>query len=179
MIDPIHDNLMVGPSGLPYRPCAGVLLINDQGLVFAGQRIDQGGGEPGGAWQMPQGGIDKGEDAEEAAFRELGEETGVHGGLVEIIARSREEYFYDLPDHLIGKMWGGKYRGQRQHWYLLRFTGRDSDVDIEQPHPEFNAWRWSAMDELPELIVPFKRPLYEALVAEFGPLAAASTSASR
>ena len=105
-----------------------------------------------------------------AAIRELGEETGVHGGLVEIIARSREEYFYDLPDHLIGKMWGGKYRGQRQHWFLMRFMGEDSDVDIATEHQEFRAWKWAELNEIEKLIVPFKRVLYRGLVEEFGPL---------
>jgi putative (di)nucleoside polyphosphate hydrolase len=119
---------------------------------------------------MPQGGIDPGEEAEEAAIRELGEETGIHGGLVEIIARSREEYFYDLPDHLVGKMWGGQYRGQRQHWFLMRFMGADSDVDIHTAHQEFRAWRWAELGEIEKLIVPFKRALYRALVEEFGPL---------
>src|SRR3546814_2233421 len=100
-----------------------------------------------------------------AAIRELGEETGVHGGLVEIIARSREEYFYDLPDHMIGKMWGGKYRGQRQHWFLMRFMGEDSDVDIHTDHQEFRAWKWAGLDEIEKLIVPFKRALYRGLVS--------------
>ncbi len=153
-------------DALPYRPCAGVMLANRDGRVFVGQRVDSSSE----AWQMPQGGIDDGEDAEDAAFRELGEETGVHGGLVEIIARSRDEHFYDLPDSLIGKMWGGKYRGQRQHWFLMRFKGEDSDVDIRTRHQEFRAWRWAELDELEKLIVPFKRQLYRALVDEFGPL---------
>ena len=167
MIDPIHDNLMVGPSGLPYRPCAGVLLINDQGLVFAGQRIDQGGGEPGGAWQMPQGGIDKGETPRDAALRELGEETGIASDKVELIADAGRDFDYDLPPDLAGKVWGGKYRGQRQRWFLFRFLGQDSDIDIATPHPEFRAWRWAGPDELEHLIVPFKRDLYRDVVAAF------------
>lgn len=150
-------------DNLPYRPCAGVMLANRDGLVFVGQRLDSSED----AWQMPQGGIDPGEDAEEAAIRELGEETGVHGGLVEIIARSKTDYFYDLPDHLMGKMWGGKYRGQRQQWFLMRFMGEDKDVDIATKHQEFRAWRWAELDELEMLIVPFKRQLYRALVEEF------------
>ena len=154
---------MSDTEDLPYRPCAGIMLANRAGLVFVGQRIDN----PGDAWQMPQGGIDDGEDPEVAAFRELGEETGVHGGLVEIIARSKTDYFYDLPDHLMGKMWGGKYRGQRQHWFLMRFMGEDSDVDIATRHQEFRAWRWAELDELEMLIVPFKRQLYRAVVEEF------------
>ena len=153
-------------DNLPYRPCAGVMLANRDGLVFVGQRLDSSED----AWQMPQGGIDPGEDAEEAAIRELGEETGVHGGLVEIIARSKTEYFYDLPDHLMGKMWGGKYRGQRQTWFLMRFHGADSDVDIATKHQEFRDWRWIKPHDLPELIVPFKKKLYRDILQEFAHL---------
>lgn len=151
---------------LPWRPCAGVMLTNRDGRVFVGQRLDT----TSEAWQMPQGGIDPGEDAETAALRELGEETGIAADLVTIIARSREEYFYDLPDHLVGKMWGGKYRGQRQHWFLLRFLGEDKDVNIHTDHQEFRAWRWADLNEIETLIVPFKRALYRGLVEEFGPL---------
>lgn len=157
---------MTDPSALPYRPCAGVMLANRAGRVFVGQRLDSSSE----AWQMPQGGIDPGEDAEMAAIRELGEETGVHGGLVDIIARSKAEHFYDLPDHLMGKMWGGKFRGQRQFWFLMRFMGEDADIDIETKHQEFRAWRWAELDELERLIVPFKRQLYRAIVDEFRPL---------
>jgi putative (di)nucleoside polyphosphate hydrolase len=153
-------------DNLPYRPCAGVMLANRDGKIFVGQRLDSSSE----AWQMPQGGIDPGEEAEEAAIRELGEETGVHGGLVEIIARSKTEHFYDLPDHLKGKMWGGKYRGQRQFWFLMRFMGEDGDIDIATKHQEFRSWRWAELDELEKLIVPFKRQLYRAVVEEFRPL---------
>jgi putative (di)nucleoside polyphosphate hydrolase len=149
---------------LPYRPCAGVMLVNDEGLVFVGQRSDSSSE----AWQMPQGGIDKGETADQAALRELGEEAGVSADLVEIMAQSATEHFYDLPADLIGRMWGGKYRGQRQYWYLVRFLGTDSDINIATEHQEFRAWRWADLDTLPDLIVPFKRDLYAALVAEFG-----------
>lgn len=149
-----------------YRRCAGVMLANRDGRVFVGQRLDSSSE----AWQMPQGGIDKGEDAEAAALRELFEETGVRADLVDIVARSADEHFYDLPDHLIGKMWGGKYRGQRQHWFLMRFKGDDSDIDIATKHQEFRSWRWADLDELEALIVPFKRTLYRAIVAEFRPL---------
>ena len=152
-------------AALPYRPCAGVMLANRTGRVFVGQRLDSSAD----AWQMPQGGIDPGESAEEAAIRELGEETGVPGDLVQILARSRTEHFYDLPDDLMGRMWGGKYRGQRQYWFLMRFMGEDSDVDIQTKHQEFRAWRWAELDELERLIVPFKRPLYHAVVEEFRP----------
>ena len=152
-------------TDLPYRPCAGVMLANRAGRVFVGQRLDSSAD----AWQMPQGGIDPGESAEEAAIRELGEETGVHGGLVDIIARSRTEHYYDLPDDLMGRMWGGKYRGQRQYWFLMRFLGDDGDVDIQTRHQEFRAWRWAELDDLERLIVPFKRTLYHAVVEEFRP----------
>ncbi len=161
---------------LPYRPGVGAMVVNAEGRVFVGRRIDN---KELDAWQMPQGGVDMGEDPETALYRELEEETGIAREHLELVACCKAPYDYDIPHAVAKTLWGGKYRGQRQHWYLLRFTGRDADVDIEQPHPEFNAWRWSAMEELPELIVPFKRPLYEALVAEFGPLAVASTSASR
>jgi putative (di)nucleoside polyphosphate hydrolase len=153
---------------LPYRPCAGIMLANTEGKVFVGQRVDRA--PEGDAWQMPQGGIDDGEDAQEAALRELLEETGVSPDLVDIIARSRDEYFYDLPDELVGKIWKGKYRGQRQHWFLLRFKGSDEDINIETDHQEFSDWQWVTPDRLPHLIVPFKKRLYEAIVAEFGEL---------
>lgn len=155
-------------TDLPYRPCAGIMLANTEGLVFVGQRIDK---DPeGDAWQMPQGGIDQGEDAEQAALRELTEETGISPELVDVIARSRDEYFYDLPENLLGKIWKGKYRGQRQWWFLMRFKGADSDINIETDHKEFSSWQWVSPDRLPQLIVPFKKRLYESLVAEFGEL---------
>ncbi|MCJ8155853.1 RNA pyrophosphohydrolase [Sphingomonas sp. LaA6.9] len=156
---------MSNASDLPYRLCAGVMLINRDGRVFVGQRLDS----TLEAWQMPQGGIDDGEDAEAAALREIGEETGISAGLIEIIARAREELFYDLPEELIGKVWKGRYRGQRQHWFLARFLGTDEDIDIETDHPEFRAWKWADPFDLPSLIVPFKRKLYEDVVAEFSP----------
>ncbi|UNK78516.1 RNA pyrophosphohydrolase [Sphingopyxis granuli] len=157
---------MSDAGALPYRPCAGVMLANRTGRIFVGQRLDS----RADAWQMPQGGIDPGEDAEAAALRELEEETGVHAGLVDIIARSRTEHLYDLPDDLIGTVWGGRYRGQRQNWFLMRFMGEDTDVHIVTPHQEFRAWRWAELDELERLIVPFKRALYRAVVEEFRPL---------
>jgi putative (di)nucleoside polyphosphate hydrolase len=153
-------------SHLPYRPCAGVMLVNAANLVFVGQRLDSSST----AWQMPQGGIDKGETPRDAALRELGEEAGIVPDLADIIATSATEHFYDLPPQLMGKMWGGRYRGQRQHWFLARFLGSDADINIETAHPEFRSWRWAEMATLPDLIVPFKRDLYSALVAEFGPL---------
>ncbi|HMP56506.1 MAG TPA: RNA pyrophosphohydrolase, partial [Novosphingobium sp.] len=125
---------------LPYRPCVGVMLVNRSGLAFAGKRIDN---REGDFWQMPQGGIDDGEDLHEAAIRELWEETGVGASLVEIVATTREELFYDLPDNLMGRLWGGRYRGQRQHWLLARFLGDDADVRIEAHEPpEFCEWKW-------------------------------------
>lgn len=154
-------------SALPYRPCVGVMLVNRDGLVFVGQRIDS---KEGDAWQMPQGGVDPGEDVETAALRELGEETGVGAGHVQFLARSQEEHFYDLPDPLLGKLWGGRYRGQRQTWFCARFIGADTDVNIATPEPEFCAWKWTAPESLVDLIVPFKKKLYRDIVAEFAPL---------
>lgn len=153
---------------LPYRPCAGIMLANTEGKIFVGQRIDKAPDID--AWQMPQGGIDEGEDPEQAAFRELVEETGISPDVVDVIARSREEYFYDLPEELLGKIWKGRFRGQRQWWFLMRFKGVDSDINIETEHPEFSRWQWVMPDRLPVLIVPFKRRLYESLVTEFGEL---------
>lgn len=151
-------------ADLPYRPCAGVMLLNGQGEVFVGQRLDS----VLEAWQMPQGGIDPGETPLDAAIRELGEEAGIAPELVELIAEAPEELTYDLPDDLIGKVWKGKWRGQRQRWFLFRFTGSDADVNIETAEPEFRAWRWVAPAELPALIVPFKRDLYGQLLDIFG-----------
>jgi putative (di)nucleoside polyphosphate hydrolase len=153
---------------LPYRPCAGFMLVNADGLVFVGQRIDP---SAHGFWQMPQGGIDKGEDIRDAALRELQEEVGVGPDLVEVIAQGSRPFLYDLPPELQGRVWKGKYRGQEQHWFLGRFLGTDADIDLEaHDPPEFNAWRWIAPESLPDLIVPFKRAVYEDLVAEFRPL---------
>ena len=159
---------MTKAENLAYRPCAGIMLANTEGQVFVGQRIDKA--PEGDAWQMPQGGIDKGETAREAALRELTEETGIAPDLVDIIAESSTEHYYDLPPELLGKVWGGKYRGQRQSWFLMRFKGQDSDIDIATSHAEFSKWQWVSPDRLPELIVPFKKRLYEALVAEFAAL---------
>jgi putative (di)nucleoside polyphosphate hydrolase len=150
-------------ESLPYRPCAGIMLANRAGLIFVGQRLDNSSE----AWQMPQGGIDDGEEAEAAAVRELGEETGIGPQHFDIIAQSNREHFYDLPDDLIGKMWKGRYRGQRQIWFLARFSGEDSDINIDTDHREFRAWKWAEAHTLPELIVPFKRKLYEDILAEF------------
>ncbi len=148
---------------LPYRRNVGVVLMNPAGLVFAGQRIDN----PGPAWQMPQGGIDKGEKPKEAALRELEEETGVNPDLVEIVAKTSDWVRYDLPHDLVPKIWNGRWRGQEQKWFLMRFLGSDDQVRIETDHPEFSVWQWMSFDELVENIVPFKRSVYEAVRAEF------------
>ena len=152
-------------ADLPYRPCVGVMLVNASGLVFVGKRIDN---KEGDAWQMPQGGIDDGEELHPAALRELAEETGVPSALVTIIAESQEEHFYDLPEELLGRLWGGKYRGQRQRWLLLRFGGEDADIRLDAHDPaEFCEWRWVEPEQLPDLIVPFKKRVYRQIVEEF------------
>jgi putative (di)nucleoside polyphosphate hydrolase len=155
---------MTDIASLPYRPCAGVMLLNRHGQVFVGQRLDS----VVEAWQMPQGGIDPGEDAIEAAWRELWEETGVQRELAELVATAPDELFYDLPEDLVGRLWKGKWRGQRQRWFLFRFLGEDSDVNIETAEPEFRAWRWAEPKDLPDIIVPFKRALYKELLTVFG-----------
>ena len=151
-------------KNLPYRPCAGIMLVNAEGLVFAAQRLDNPGVD---AWQMPQGGIDAGEDPKQAAIRELFEETGIDPDKVTIISQSKEELFYDLPDELVGKIWKGKWRGQRQWWFLMRFSGSDSDINIETEDPEFSEWKWVYPETLPDIIVPFKRDLYRSVLNEF------------
>ena len=150
-------------SKLPYRSCVGVMLVNEAGEVFVGQRKDR----DFDAWQMPQGGVDKGEAADEAALRELEEEIGVGRELVSIIAQSDGWLAYDLPHDLVPNIWKGRYRGQQQKWFLMRFTGRDDQVNIETDHPEFSKWRWVPVDALVDGIVPFKRAVYEAVVKEF------------
>ncbi|MEE9434158.1 MAG: RNA pyrophosphohydrolase [Sphingorhabdus sp.] len=151
-------------ESLPYRPCAGIMLVNQRGLVFVGQRIDSRAGE---AWQMPQGGIDDGEEPQVAALRELKEETGISADLVDVIAQSKDEYYYDLPPELLGKLWQGKWCGQRQWWFLMRFKGSDSDINIGTKYAEFSDWKWEAVSMLPEEIVSFKKKLYERVVDEF------------
>ncbi len=152
---------------LPYRPCVGIMLIGGGGRVFVAQRIDS----PAEAWQMPQGGIDAGESPRQAALRELREEVGTD--KAEILAESRNWWRYDLPAERVPRLWGGRYRGQEQRWFALRFLGDDADIDIETESPEFNAWRWAEMAELPDIIVPFKRQIYREVIAEFGHLAEA------
>jgi putative (di)nucleoside polyphosphate hydrolase len=156
---------MTDAASLPYRPCAGVMLLNVQGQVFVGQRLDS----TLEAWQMPQGGIDDGEDPLAAAIRELCEETGIASDKVELIAEAPDELTYDLPEDMVGKIWKGKWRGQRQRWFLFRFLGSDDDVDIATEHQEFRAWRWLDPQDLPATIVPFKKALYEQVLAAFAP----------
>ncbi len=149
---------------LPYRPCVGMLLLNAEDRVFVGRRIDTAK-EGDNIWQMPQGGIDEGESPAAAARRELREEIGTD--KAEIIAESRQWLHYDLPPHLLGKVWKGRYRGQKQRWFALRFLGCDSDIDLDTRHPEFDAWQWVELDDLPGLVIPFKRDTYRAVVSEF------------
>ena len=150
---------------LPYRPCVGVMLVNGHGKVFVGKRIDS---QEGDAWQMPQGGMDDGEDVLTAGYRELCEETGVSEANATLLARAKEELFYDLPPELLGTLWGGKYRGQRQQWLLMRFTGSDAEVNLgAHSPPEFCDWKWAEPELLPELIVPFKKRVYRAVLEEF------------
>jgi len=154
----------IKPEDLPYRPCVGLMLINAEGKVFVGRRIDQ----TVEGWQMPQGGIDKGETPEQAALRELKEEVGTDKAE---IARAHPDWLnYDLPAHLIGVALHGKYRGQSQKWFALRFTGKDEDINLFTHEPEFATWRWVAMDDLLGLIVPFKREIYKKVVAVFADL---------
>jgi putative (di)nucleoside polyphosphate hydrolase len=150
-------------TDLPYRPCVGVTLINPAGLIWAGRRLDS----TAEAWQMPQGGIDAGEKPREAALRELEEETGVNATSVKFLAKTHRWLTYDLPPELLGKVWGGKYRGQRQKWFLFRFDGDDSEIDIAKPHPEFSAWRWIGAEEMLAAIVPFKREVYGQVIQSF------------
>ncbi|HEX2581711.1 MAG TPA: RNA pyrophosphohydrolase [Dongiaceae bacterium] len=151
---------------LPYRRGVGIVLFNREGKVFVAQRLDN----PGHAWQLPQGGIDAGEEPMEAALRELEEETGVQPRFVEVMAESRGWLRYDLPDTLVPGLWGGKYRGQEQKWFAFRFLGDDSHIDIRTAHPEFSAWRWADFTSIAGTIVPFKKTLYEQLIAEFNML---------
>jgi putative (di)nucleoside polyphosphate hydrolase len=156
-------------SSLPYRKCVGIMVLNPEGRVFVGRRINV---EIGEAWQMPQGGVDRGEDLQKAALRELEEETGMT--KVTILAEAQEWFSYDLPRKNVGFALKGKYRGQTQKWFAMRFTGSDKDIDLKRHRPqEFDAFRWVNIDELERLIVPFKRDVYRKVIAEFEHLARA------
>jgi putative (di)nucleoside polyphosphate hydrolase len=150
-------------TGDGYRPAVGILLLNRENKVWVGQRLDSALD----AWQMPQGGLDPGEEPLEGAMRELEEETGIARDLVEIVARAKQELTYDLPEELIGKVWKEPWRGQRQTWFLARFLGTDANVNLKTPHPEFRAWKWADSAELPAMIVPFKKRLYEDVLRAF------------
>ena len=161
-------------SDLPYRPNVGAVLFNRDGLIFVARRADMPNAEgPAGGWQLPQGGIDANEDPEAAVLRELEEEIGTRKAVV--IGQHPDWLTYDLPPELLGIAWRGKFRGQRQRWFAMRFTGEDSDIRLDlDPHPEFDAWRWVPLQELPSLAVPFKRAIYEELTTSFAGFATPS-----
>ena len=151
---------MIHSKNLPYRKGVGMMVFNDDKKIFVGKRIDNQK-----AWQMPQGGVDENEDCFSAARRELYEETGIQS--IRVIEKSKEKYTYDLPEYLLGKIWKGKYKGQRQRWFLIKFLGPDSEINLNQKCPEFNEWKWVDIDELPKIIVPFKKKLYLSIIKEF------------
>jgi putative (di)nucleoside polyphosphate hydrolase len=148
-------------NNLPYRLGVGMMLVNKDNKIFVGKRIDSSVE----AWQMPQGGVDDGEDIEEAALRELEEEVGTRNA--KIVAISKVWHYYDLPDDLVPQIWGGKYRGQKQKWFVLRFLGDDAEIKIDTKHAEFCKWKWADLETLPDIIVPFKRNVYKAVIEEF------------
>ncbi|WP_375462800.1 RNA pyrophosphohydrolase [uncultured Methylobacterium sp.] len=172
-------------DGPPYRPCVGITLINRAGLVLVGRRRQDAGPEHVAgslAWQMPQGGIDAGEAPHAAALRELYEETNVAAASVRLLAEAPDWLSYDLPPDVMTRAWNGRYRGQTQRWFAFGFLGSDDEIDVARPGggahaAEFEAWRWAPFAELPGLIVPFKRPVYEGVVAAFAPLGAWSAGA--
>lgn len=155
------DDVPVHCASLPYRQGVGIMLFNAAGEVFVAKRLDM----TTEAWQMPQGGMDTGESPSGAALRELKEEIGTDH--VEIIRETTDWYSYDLPDHLVGKLWDGQYCGQKQKWFAMRFLGEDSEIDIHTADPEFSEWKWIDLRMLPDIIVPFKKSLYRSLVGEF------------
>lgn len=148
---------------LPYRPGVGMMIINKEKMIFVAKRMDT----KIQAWQMPQGGIDIGETPSKAAMREMEEEIGTAKG--QIIAESKNWYSYDIPKFLIHKLWNGNYKGQRQKWFLIEYTGSDSDINLRTQNPEFTEWRWAHLKELPEIIIPFKKRLYDSVIKEFNP----------
>lgn len=148
-------------ESLGYRPCVGMMVFNRSSQIFVAKRLDN----PSDAWQMPQGGIDEGEAPREAAFRELSEEIGTAN--VEVVAETDDWLRYDLPKELMGKLWKGRFRGQEQKWFLMRFSGQDSEIDLNTHKPEFSNWKWADVSAVPSLIVPFKRDLYRELVRRF------------
>jgi len=165
-----HSGSHLKPEDLPYRPCVGIMLLNRAGFAFVGRRIDQ----TVEGWQMPQGGIDDGEDTAAAGLREMKEEIGTDKA---VILREMDEWLcYDLPKHLLGVALRGRYRGQKQKWLAMRFTGADRDINIKTHEPEFAAWKWLPIETLPSLIVPFKREIYSKVVAAFRDLAKPATS---
>lgn len=151
---------------LEYRLGVGIILLNSENKVFVGQRLDQRSGIE--AWQMPQGGIDETEEPVKAALRELKEEVGTNH--VQVLHQSKDWYYYDIPDEFISRLWGGRYRGQKQLWFLMKLIGEDSLINIKTEHPEFKDWKWVAFQEVPELIVPFKKRLYKEILDEFLPI---------
>lgn len=167
----VEPQAVLDPESLPYRPCVGIMVLSPASKIWVGRRADAPGDAEATWWQMPQGGIDEHEDPRLAALRELREETSVTS--VEFLAESKNWLTYDLPVDLIPKVWGGRFRGQRQKWFAVRFTGDESEIDLGapgDPHTEFVAWRWCTIEELPAAIVPFKRDLYEEVLRQFSPL---------
>lgn len=148
-------------TNLPYRPCVGIMLVNKEGKIFTGERLDTPG-----AWQMPQGGIDKGEKPRDAALRELEEETGITAKHAKITGQTAHWVLYDLPPHLLGKLWRGIYAGQKQLWFKMQFTGDDVTIDIQTKHPEFGRWKWSDPKDVIAEIVDFKRDIYVQVIDE-------------
>ena len=154
---------MNGVTSSGYRPCVGIMLLNEENRILTGQRLDH----ISTAWQMPQGGIEKDETVLKAAYRELEEETSIEKEMVQVLAVSTNWLNYDLPSDLVPKLWNGSYKGQTQKWFLMRYFGRDTDINLRTKTPEFSSWRWSSPQELVASIVPFKKGVYETIVDEF------------